>query len=135
MWRGFFVSCRYSVNCWSVSLRPNQVFHQNRNGIRQISQAVRKKRSFWARDMPGLGVWASPAGGAAIGLADILVENVNRRTTLRHRRRGRALVLDNARRRTAPEAVSVVCFRLRSIRLLREGRLVRGCTFGRGWIV
>src|SRR6266446_8833679 len=55
MWRGFFVSWRYSVNCWSESLRPNQVFHQNRNGIRQISQAVRKKRSFWARDIPGLG--------------------------------------------------------------------------------
>src|SRR5580700_2676421 len=53
MWRGFFVSCRYSVSCWSESLRPNQVFHQNRNGIRQISQAVTKKRSFWVRDMPG----------------------------------------------------------------------------------
>src|ERR1700686_2400930 len=54
MWRGFFVSCKYSVNCWSESFRPNQVFHQKRNGIRQISQAVRKKRSFWVRDMPGL---------------------------------------------------------------------------------
>src|SRR5580693_3608392 len=53
MWRGFFVSCRYSVNCWSESLRPNQVFHQNRNGMRQISHAVMKKRSFWVRDMPG----------------------------------------------------------------------------------
>jgi hypothetical protein len=34
-------------------LRPNQVFHQKRNGIRQINQAVTKKRSFWVRDMPG----------------------------------------------------------------------------------
>src|SRR5580693_7209922 len=57
MWRGFFVSCRYSVSCWSERLRPNHVFHQNRNGMRQISQAVTKKRSFWVRDMPGfLGV-------------------------------------------------------------------------------
>ena len=40
-------------NCWSESLRPNQVFHQKRNGIRQINHAVRKKESFWVRDMPG----------------------------------------------------------------------------------
>src|SRR5271170_1166479 len=94
MWRGFFVSCRYSVNCWSESLRPNQVFHQNRNGIRQMSQAVTKKRSFWVRDMPGF------------ALADILEDispqrhrEKRPRTTLRHRRRARGLAPDNAKLR------------------------------------
>src|SRR5208282_5939682 len=69
MCRGFFVSCKYSANCWSESLRPNQVFHQKRNGIRQISHATRKKRSFWVRDMPGFLV--SDALVTGVGLADI----------------------------------------------------------------
>src|SRR5580700_7116614 len=70
MWRGFFVSWRYSVNCWSESLRPNQVFHQNRNGMRQISHAVMKKRSFWVRDMPGLGFLSSSMVAGLDILAD-----------------------------------------------------------------
>src|ERR1700730_820121 len=72
MWRGFLVSFRYSLSCWSVSLRPNHVFHQNRKGIRQISHAVRKKRSFWVRDMPGLGSCTSWGGWTGIGSADML---------------------------------------------------------------
>src|SRR5580704_5953694 len=112
MWRGFFVSCKYSVSCWSESLRPNQVFHQNRNGIRQISQAVTKKRSFWVRDMPGLG--GASVSWAAFGLADIIgktyhgVTESRRKsvpgTTLRHRRPERAPAPGNARRRTGPGA-------------------------------
>src|SRR5258708_2744822 len=72
MWRGFLASCRYSFNCWSESLRPNHVFHQKRNGIRQISHAVRKKRSFWVRDMPVFRLCAS-ACGVELGLADKVV--------------------------------------------------------------
>src|SRR5208282_2578509 len=113
MWRGFFVSCRYSVNCWSESLRPNQVFHQKRKGIRQMSQAVTKKRSFWVRDMPGLGGIAS--AGTGIGLADIgensyhrgTEKNPNLGTTLRHRRLVRAPAPGNVRRRIGPGAGSV----------------------------
>src|ERR1700691_331172 len=75
MWRSFLVSCRYSFNCWSESLRPNHVFHQNRNGIRQISQAVRKKRSFCVRDMPVLRVGAASVCETACGLADIWTES------------------------------------------------------------
>src|SRR5580658_1228391 len=107
MWRGFFVSCRYSVSCWSERLRPNHVFHQNRNGIRQISQAVTKKRSFWLRDMPGFACGASMAGGAGIGLADILVDGVVI-ITLRHLRLERALARDNAKRHIGPGAGSGV---------------------------
>ena len=55
------VSCRYSVICWSERCRPNQVFHQNRNGMRTISQPVTKKRIFWVRDMPRLGFGSSTA--------------------------------------------------------------------------
>src|SRR5580658_1959876 len=106
MWRGFFVSCRYSVNCASESLRPNQVFHQNRNGIRQINQAVTKKRSFWVRDMPGFLGGTSIVGVTGVEFADIVVDKETVMTTLRHRRRGRGLVPDNARRRTGPEAAS-----------------------------
>src|ERR1700734_914218 len=69
MCRGFFVSCRYSFNCWSESFRPNQVFHQNRNGIRQISHAVTKKRIFWLRDMPGLPVLLVSVDWSGTGLA------------------------------------------------------------------
>src|SRR5258708_35452089 len=72
MWRGLLASCRYSFSCWSESLRPNQVFHQKRNGIRQISHAVRKKRSFWVRDMPGFRLCAS-AVSVELGLADKVV--------------------------------------------------------------
>src|ERR1700688_4647241 len=88
MWRGFFVSCRYSVTCWSESLRPNQVFHQNRKGIRQISHAVRKKRSFWVRDMPGLRAGASLAGtglGDMLSIDDIGVQDSLLFQIVRHR--------------------------------------------------
>src|ERR1700733_6743406 len=111
MWRGFLVSCRYWFTCWSESLRPNQVFHQNRKGMRQISHAVTKKRNFCMRDMPGLGSGASSVGRSGIGLADILEDGGIVLTTLRHRRRARAPVRDNARRHTGPEAVSGAEFR------------------------
>jgi hypothetical protein len=48
-----------------VSFRPNHVFHQNKNGIRQISQAVRKKRSFWVRDVPR---FAGEERGASVSI-------------------------------------------------------------------
>src|SRR5215472_2348218 len=44
MWRGCASSCRYSVTSLSERWRPNHVFHQNRNGIRTISQPVTRKR-------------------------------------------------------------------------------------------
>jgi len=44
------------------------VFHQNKKGIRQISHAMRKKRSFWVRDIPG---FARASVGTGIGLKDI----------------------------------------------------------------
>src|SRR5208282_831878 len=53
MCRGCFSSCRYSASCLSESWRPNQVFHQNKNGIRTISHAVRKKSSRLPVDMRG----------------------------------------------------------------------------------
>src|SRR5580693_1765966 len=107
MWRGFLESCRYSASCWSESLRPNHVFHQNRKGIRQISQAVTKKSSFWVRDMPGFWSGASAGRGAGIGLADMLVDMLVDGvaiTTLRHRRLKRGPALDNEKRRIGPEA-------------------------------
>src|SRR5271157_1438955 len=76
MWRGFFVSCRYSVSCWSESLRPNQVFHQKRNGIRQISQAVTKKRNFCVRDIPGFG-FLSSSTVSELGIAPIFGTEVS----------------------------------------------------------
>src|ERR1700683_909358 len=105
MWRGFFVSCRYSVSCWSESLRPNHVFHQNRNGIKQMSQAVTKKRSFWVRDMPGF-LGTSEASVAGVGFADIVVDEGIVITTLRHRRRVRGPAPGNGRRRIGLEAAS-----------------------------
>jgi hypothetical protein len=35
------------VICLSVSRRPNQVFHQNKNGINTISHPVRRKITRW----------------------------------------------------------------------------------------
>src|SRR5579862_2227538 len=66
MWRGFFSSCRYSVSCWSERWRPNQVFHQNRNGMSTMSHPVVKKRIFWVRDMLRLGLVAD---GAVCGVS------------------------------------------------------------------
>src|ERR1700676_2349958 len=51
MWRGCLSSFRYSTICWSESWRPNQVFHQNKKGMRTISQAVKKKRRRLRVDM------------------------------------------------------------------------------------
>src|SRR5579872_812484 len=62
MWRGFLSSCRYSVICWSERWRPNQVFHQNRNGISTISQPVTKNRSFCVGEMLRLGFGTSWSG-------------------------------------------------------------------------
>src|ERR1700722_16418556 len=60
MWRGCFSSCRYSASCLLVSWRPNQVFHQKRNGIRTMSHAVTKNSSRLRVDMRvlfrGLGI-------------------------------------------------------------------------------
>ena len=43
-------------DCWSERWRPNHVFHQNRNGMRTISQPVAKNRIFWVRDILRLGL-------------------------------------------------------------------------------
>src|SRR5215467_13522743 len=59
MWRGFFSSCRYSLSSVFESLRPNHVFHQNRNGISTISHAVTKKRMRWPLDMRRLAGWVA----------------------------------------------------------------------------
>src|SRR5580698_3099216 len=53
MWRGCFSSCRYSTICLSESCRPNQVFHQNRNGMRTISHPVAKNNNRLRVDMRG----------------------------------------------------------------------------------
>ena len=64
-------------SCLSESCRPNQVFHQNRNGIRTISQPVAKNSSRLRVDMRGLaGGWRilCPARGflRESGRADML---------------------------------------------------------------
>src|SRR5712692_661130 len=51
MCRGCFSSLRYSVICLSESWRPNQVFHQNRNGMSTINQAVIKNSQRFRADM------------------------------------------------------------------------------------
>src|SRR5579864_6660237 len=51
MWRGCLSSFKYSVSCLSESWRPNQVFHQNRNGMSTISQAVTKNSKRLRVDM------------------------------------------------------------------------------------
>src|SRR5207302_4865918 len=56
MWRGFLSSRRYSLSCLSESWRPNQVFHQNTNGINTISHAVRKNRRRLRVDMRRCGL-------------------------------------------------------------------------------
>ena len=66
MWRGCFSSCRYSANCLSESCRPNQVFHQNRNGMRTISHPVTKNSNRLRVDMRGLVRWL--ASGVIVGL-------------------------------------------------------------------
>src|SRR5580700_4765550 len=53
MWRGCFSSCKYSPICLSESWRPNQVFHQNKNGMRTISHPVAKNSSRLRVDMRG----------------------------------------------------------------------------------
>jgi len=65
MCRGCSSSCRYSASCLSESWRPNQMFHQNRNGIRTISHAVMKKSSRLPVDMRGRGL----GGGLGVLLA------------------------------------------------------------------
>src|ERR1051325_2917359 len=62
MWRGFLSSCRYSVICGWYRWRPNQVFHQNRNGISTISQPVTKNSSFCVGEMLRLGLGTSWSG-------------------------------------------------------------------------
>ncbi len=72
MCRGFLSSWRYSVSCWSERWRPNQVFHQNRNGMRTMSQPVAKNRIFWVRDIERLGLvcGAAPPSEPACGWAE-----------------------------------------------------------------
>src|SRR3984957_6644703 len=143
MCRGFLASCRYSFNCWSVSFRPNHVFHQNKNGIRQISQAVRKKRNFWVRGVPR---FAGEERGASVSiiylpprvkLAPLLSPCGRRRpepTVLRgpiippRLPPSRDPAPDNAKLRTAPEAASGAEFRRRSIRPWHEAHWERGCS-------
>src|SRR5438270_1888178 len=61
MCRGCFSSTRYSLILPSDSCRPNQVLHQNRNGISTISHAVTKNSTRLLVDMR--------ARGTAIGCA------------------------------------------------------------------
>ena len=68
MWRGFLSSCKYSFNCWSDRCRPNQVFHQNRNGMRTMSHPVVKKSIFWVRDMLRLGFGVVEPSGVGVGV-------------------------------------------------------------------
>src|SRR5713226_3156333 len=58
MWRGCFSSFKYTVICLSESWRPNQVFHQKRNGMRTINQAVTKNKRRFRGDMR----WGGRAG-------------------------------------------------------------------------
>src|SRR5262252_214370 len=51
MCRGCCSSLRYSAIFWSESARPNQVFHQERNGISTMSHAVRKNNRRCLVDM------------------------------------------------------------------------------------
>src|ERR1700735_5593434 len=141
MWRGFLAACRYSFNCWSESFRPNHVFHQNKKGIRQISHAVRKKRSFWVRDVPR---FAGEKRGASVSiiylpthvkLAPVVVPCGRRRpepivltaTIIPPRPHpSRDPAPGNAKLRTAPEAASGAEFRRRSIPLWHEAHSERG---------
>src|SRR5215469_6269853 len=56
MWRGFLLSWRYSMSCWSDRCRPNHVFHQKRKGIKTMSHPVTKKRIFCVREIERLGL-------------------------------------------------------------------------------
>ena len=133
MWRGCFSSCRYSVSCLSESWRPNQVFHQNRNGIRTISHAGQQRTAAGC-------AWTCAAwrGLVCIGEAADCVDwqsrsSASQSKSLRRGERSRALRIltpphphpargpapDNGRRRTGPEAASAAGSRRRSIRLCR----------------
>src|SRR5262249_38645045 len=76
MWRGCFSSFKYSPICLPESGRPNQVLHQNRNGISTISQATRKNRKRFRVDIRGRfplaveGTSEGPIGGCA-GLGEL----------------------------------------------------------------
>jgi hypothetical protein len=47
-------------------LRPNHVLHQNRNGIKTMSQPVAKKSIFWLRDMLRLRLDVCSCGRATV---------------------------------------------------------------------
>src|SRR5580692_7564510 len=139
MCRGFLASCRYSFNCWSVSFRPNHVFHQNKKGIRQISHAVRKKRSFWVRDVPRFAgeergssvsiIYLQPQTGAVVvPCGRTRPEPIVLTATIIPPRPhpSRDLAPDNAKLRTAPEAASGAEFRRRSILPWHEAHSGRG---------
>ena len=57
--------------CWSERWRPNQVFHQKRNGMRTMSHPVTKKRIFWLRGIERLGFGAEDGGLEDSGSAAI----------------------------------------------------------------
>src|SRR5450432_3426616 len=54
----------YSPSCLSESCRPNQVFHQNRNGMSTISQPVAKNNRRLRVDMRGLAGGGDEAGSS-----------------------------------------------------------------------
>ena len=66
MWRGCLSSLRYSRIFVSERWRPNQVLHQNRNGMSTISQATRKKSRRLRVDMR----WRPGRGGESSTAAD-----------------------------------------------------------------
>jgi hypothetical protein len=50
--------------------------------MRQMSHAVKKKRSFCARDMPGFLAFRSSIGGARLGFVDMGQRTVNNYFTI-----------------------------------------------------
>src|SRR5215470_15988012 len=72
---GLASSRKYSVTCLSERCRPNQVFHQNRNGMSTRSHPVTKKRTRWRVDMPGRGFGSACSGvTGGVGFADTTMD-------------------------------------------------------------
>src|SRR3989442_1445963 len=139
MWRGFLSSCKYSLSCRSDNWRPNQVFHQNRNGIRTISHPMKKNKKRLRVDMRGLaaGVADSVPGdeacGGDSGRADILgppkltKKMAERFPTPPRRLLPRLLAQNKAPLRMARAAAFPPFFPRRSIHPLRAAGRRRAC--------
>src|SRR5215470_17139354 len=70
MWRGCASSRRYSVTSLSERWRPNQVFHQNRNGIRTMSHPVTRNRMRLRVDMLARGLGDDSLEVVSAGFTD-----------------------------------------------------------------